>query len=36
LQTFCGSARARRQPAFLGISSPGDLIGLHTYARVRV
>jgi len=28
--------RSRRQPAFLGISFPGDLIGLHTYARVRV
>jgi hypothetical protein len=28
--------RSRRQPAFLGISSPVDLIGLHTYARVRV
>ena len=28
--------RSRRQPAFLGISSPENLIGLHTYARVRV
>jgi hypothetical protein len=32
----CFVVRWRRQPAFLGISSPGDLIGLHTYARVRV
>jgi len=28
--------RSRRQPAFLGISYPGDLIGLHTFERVRV